>query len=528
MVDESLGGKTGTRAQTGSGSRLGPTFSGISRRLFLANGLTAAGSLFIGRFPAFANSSKSTPIKNIDFSGLKGKFKGQIVTAGDANFKNLVVNGLWNKLQPDRAPEVIARVANEQDVVEAVRFAKVNKLKVVVRGGGHNWCCPSLRNGGMMIDLTELNQVISIDATARKAVVQPIISNRDLQKRLNAENLSYPTGHCPPVKISGYLLSGGMAWNQGVWGSGIGSVEAIELVTPDGELIRADKDNNTDYYWAARGAGPGFFGVVVRYHLKLYPLPKYITASSYSYSMDDLQVVAEWLGQTAGKLPNNVELSLFLVQAPPDLVDKCQDHGGKICLVTASVFAESEAEAKEATKLLDECPAIAKCLSKTQNQHVNFEKLFDMSGALWPGDLRCHVEAMFSDSNPKDLFAAVSGHFEKTPSFQTVFMFAFFTGPNVPAPLPDAAFSMSAHLYGGPWTMWENAEDDRANDQWHKKCLELIKPFLAGHYISESDTVTYPDHVKTSYSARNYKRIEELRKKYDPSGVFFNYFDGLS
>jgi FAD/FMN-containing dehydrogenase len=99
-------------------------------------------------------------------------------------------------------------VTDDDDVVAAVKFAKANKLKVTVRGGGHNWCAPSLRNSGLMIDLTNLNKVISIDETAKKAVLQPILSNREVQAALNPLNLSFPTGHCQPVKLSGYLLGG--------------------------------------------------------------------------------------------------------------------------------------------------------------------------------------------------------------------------------------------------------------------------------------------------------------------------------
>ena len=126
----------------------------------------------------------------------------------------------------------------------------------------------------MLIDLSNLNKVISIDPEARKAVLQPIISNRDVQQALNPLGMAYPSGHCPQVKLSGYLLGGGMSWNQGAWGHGCESVEAIEMVTADGKLITASKDENQDYFWAARGAGFGFFGVVTRFHLKLHPLPQ--------------------------------------------------------------------------------------------------------------------------------------------------------------------------------------------------------------------------------------------------------------
>ena len=503
----------------------------LSRRFFLSRGLSSASSLFLATsFRGMPLLAKEVAKVKINAAALKTefKFKGDVLTLADAEFKNVAFGGLWNKLHSNRLPQLIARVADEQDVVAAVKFARANKLKVCVRGGGHNWCCPSLRNSGVLIDLTNLNKVISIDAATRKAVVQPIISNREIQAHLKPYNLAYPSGHCPPVKLSGYLLSGGMAWNQGVWGPGIGSVEAIELVTPEGEMITASADQNQDYYWAARGAGPGLFAVAVRYHLKLYPLPQAMAASVYYYPYENLVEVAQWLEPLAKKLPSKIELSLFILSAPPELADKCKLSSGKVCMVTATIFADRQYEAREALKPLDSCPIIDKCLSKSIAQPTNFEALFDASGALWPANLRNQVDAVFSNVPLANLFKAVQEHFLTAPSPQSIIMFAVFTGKNIPAPLPDACFSMSAKLYGGPWTMWDQFSDDKDNIAWHAKCLELLKPFLSGHYISETDTVKYPQYAKASYKEANWNRLAALRKKYDPDGVFFDFSEGLS
>src|ERR1041385_8179930 len=206
----------------------------FSRRGFVKGTAAAAGGLLLGR-TGRAENPKGTPM---DIDALKKACKGVVAAQGDANFTDLIHGNLWNRLIPRRAPQIVVRVKDEQDVIATIHFARENKLKVVVRGGGHNWCQPTLRNSGLLIDLSELNKVISIDVEARKAVVQPIISNRDIQKTLNAKGLAYPSGHCPQVKLSGYLLGGGMSWNQGVWGSGAESVEAIELVTAEGKLIK--------------------------------------------------------------------------------------------------------------------------------------------------------------------------------------------------------------------------------------------------------------------------------------------------
>ncbi|MGJ0396593.1 MAG: FAD-binding oxidoreductase [Methylocystis sp.] len=499
----------------------------FDRRSLMIGGALVGGSAYAERLPGVGAAAARDQGRTIDATALRGQIRGSVATPDNADFDRLLFDGLWNRLHAtDRLPQAIVRAQDEQDVCEAVRFARRKGLKVVVRGGGHNWCCPSLRRGGLLIDLGGLNKILSIDAAQRRATLQPIVSNREVQRRLNALGLSYPSGHCPQVKLSGYLLSGGMAWNQGVWGPGAGSVDAIDIVTAAGDLITASKDQNADYFWAARGAGYGLFGVAVRYHLKLYPLPRHFAASSYFYSLDKVGLIADWLGSIAGKLPANVELSLFLVTAPPALADRCQAQSGKVALVTATVFANSPEEAKSATALLAQGPIIGECLSKTENEHVDFDRLFDMSGALWPENRRNQGEAMFSDSNPKALFEAASAPFVQAPSPESVVLYAFFTGPNAP-PL-DAAFSMRAHMYGGLWTIWKDASDDDRNLGWHKKYLEILKPFAAGYYIGKTDAVSYPDHVRRAFATRaDFRRIEELRKKHDPTGVFYNYFDGL-
>jgi FAD/FMN-containing dehydrogenase len=467
-------------------------------------------------------------LRQIDADSLRSRLKGRAYTTADPEFNEIAFGGLWNELRPDRHPQLIVRVANDNDVIETINFARSNSVKVAVRGGGHNWCAPSLRNSGILIDLTNLNQVVSIDPKARKAVVQPIISNREMIKYLSKYHLAYPTGHCPEVKLSGYLLSGGMSWNQGEWGPGIGSVEAVEMVTANGELITASKDQHTDYFWAARGAGPGLFAVALRYHLKLYPLPKAITTSIYYYPMENLVEVADWLGSVAHRLPNNVELSFFLLNAPAEIVDKCKASNGKVSMLTATMFAETPDEAKAGLGVLEECPLLSKCIKKDVCQLATFEQLFDASGALWPAHLRNTVDAMFSNAPLPEIFGSVRDHFKASPSNLTVLLYAVFTGENVPAKLPDAAFSMTAKFYGGPWTMWEKAADDKANIAWHRKCVDLLEPHMMGHYVSESNTVQFPEYLEKAYSKSNLQRLTELRKKYDPTGVFFAYSDGLT
>jgi FAD/FMN-containing dehydrogenase len=350
----------------------------VSRRALLSAALAggssiALGGSFRGNGSAAAQETVKESIKERAASGglnsgaLKSQFgfRGDVLGPSDPGFKETAFGELWNKLQPRRHPQIIGQASDEQDVVAAVKFARASGLKVTVRGGGHNWCNPSLRDNGLLIDLTNLNQVLSVDAGARKAVVQPIISNRQIQEVLNSHGMSFPSGHCPEVKLSGYLLSGGMSWNHGVWGPGVGSVEAIELVNARGEVITASAAENPDYFWAARGCGPGFFAIALRYHLKLYPLPKVIVSSAYYYPHEHLVRLAKWLDQLAPRLPSSVELSLFAIQAPADLSDKTSASNHKVALVSAVMFGDSADAARSTLTALDSYPSLDKCLSKS-------------------------------------------------------------------------------------------------------------------------------------------------------------------
>jgi FAD/FMN-containing dehydrogenase len=257
----------------------------------------------------------------MDLSTLRKACRGKVVTPDDADFVEMLHGGLWNRLIPDRSPDILVRVADEKDVAQAIQFARAHNLKVAIRGGGHNWCQPSLRNGGLLIDLGELNRILSIDADARKAVVQPVVSNRDVMNALAPHGLAFPVGHCPDVKLSGYLLGGGIAWNMGTWGPAARSVEAIDIVTAAGEIVTASEHEHADLFWAALGAGCGFFGVATRFHLRLHPLPAAIHGVTYFYAMDDAAEVAAWLGKVAPSISPRVEIVMLLAPAPPELAE---------------------------------------------------------------------------------------------------------------------------------------------------------------------------------------------------------------
>ena len=149
------------------------------------------------------------------------------------------------------------------------------------------------------------------------AAIQPAVTGRELNSQLPRHGLAFPIGHCPPVPLSGFLLSGGLGWNSNKWGPACFSIEAANLVTADGSLITANQQQYPDLLWAIRGAGPGFFAVVTQYFLRLYPAPRAITSSTYFYPLQNIEAVGTWAASIAGQLPKEVELTLFIRVCTP-------------------------------------------------------------------------------------------------------------------------------------------------------------------------------------------------------------------
>jgi FAD/FMN-containing dehydrogenase len=129
---------------------------------------------------------------------LQERVSGTVVHRADPDYERARCAPGWNEIKPERYPDLIVQVASEDDVIEAVNFAREQHMKIAVRGGGHNWCAAALQEGGILLDLSRLNKV-AIDPEARVATVQPVVTNRYVAKQLAKHGLAFPVGHCPCV-----------------------------------------------------------------------------------------------------------------------------------------------------------------------------------------------------------------------------------------------------------------------------------------------------------------------------------------
>src|ERR687886_952336 len=448
---------------------------------------------------------------------LQERVSGTVLHRGDPDYEQARRAPGWNEIKPERYPDLIVQVASEDDVIEAVNFAREQHMKIVMRGGGHNWCAAALQEGGILLDLSRLNRV-DIDPEARVATAEPVVTNRYLARQLAKHGLAFPVGHCPCVPLSGFILNGGLGWNAGEWGYACFSLLSLDVVTADGNLVTATETENTELLWAARGAGPGFFGVATKYRVRLYPLPKAITTSTLMYPLKQLPQVVEWATETVNTLPSNVEFTLYLASAPPPIADRYE----KVCIMSATAFADSDEEATEALSALATCP-LEDCVMKDLHASTPFEALFDNADRFWPEGKRYAVDTMWYSSPPLEVLAIIQDHFATVPSVRSMILCPILPSPTDAPPLPDAAFSMIAPGYVACYSIWEEAGQDEANIKWLRTLMRALEPLTVGCYVGEADITANPSQVVNSYARSHWERLQALREKYDPNGVFHSY-----
>ena len=163
---------------------------------------------------------------------------------------------VWNARLPERYPDVVVQAESGRDVVAAVRHAARQEMRIAVASGGHSWVANHVRDGGMLLDVSRLDDV-TIDPVAKVATVGPGKKGHELCDELATHRLFFPAGHCRGVALGGYLLQGGYGWNSRVLGPACESVIAIDVVTADGDSCIAMRPRTPTCTGRRAGRAPG-------------------------------------------------------------------------------------------------------------------------------------------------------------------------------------------------------------------------------------------------------------------------------
>lgn len=445
---------------------------------------------------------------------------GPVIRKGDADYEAWRQSMVFHRSKPDRYPDMIVQVRSVEDVQAAVRFAAQNKLKVTTRSGGHNATGSSLRNGGLCLDLSALNN-IRIDDEKQIALTQPGVRSVQLAAKAGSRGFSFPVPHCPTVGLGGFVMGGGIGLNYSSRGGFAAlSIDAAEIVTADGELVLASPDENPDLYWAVRGAGPGFFGVVTRFDLRVYPTPKGILSSSYILPLEAVETMTSALAKLNENTDERVEVLAALMHNPEAPADAPPENS-KICFVSAFAFGDSHAESRAMLAPFARSALPRESLAKVEYEELNFLELYKFFSPDKPGGAhgRYAVDNVMTDE-PGKIFLGLADHFRTTPSPINHVLAGY--GMNLKQ-RDDSCLSSIADHYLGTFIIWQDEADDQRNFGWLDEAIPVMDKYGKGRYINEVEARRHPEHIRECFSAENWEKLADVRRKYDPDGVFHNY-----
>ena len=440
------------------------------------------------------------------------QFTGQFLRSGDAGFDDAVLGRVFNHRRPSRRPAAVLLAANAADVAAGVRLAWSNGWQVAVRSGGHSWPAWSVRDQTLLIDLAAFTS-INFDETAGEVTVGPAVrGGTDLDPFLAERGRFFAGGHCPTVGLGGFLLQGGMGWNCRGWGWAAESIAGMDVVTADGQLVRCSEEENADLFWAARGSGPGFFGVVTAFRLRTRQRYRELTQTTYVYPPSVAQEVLEWLHTARHDVPPSVEL--VAVGITPPLPPELGPTGS--ALVVDGVSFDGGPAALAA---LGSCPVADKALVSKIAQPVTIAELRAEQIRANPEGHRYTVDNAYLSGPAESLIPALTPAFTTLPTEKSFSL--WFDLAHLPArPLPDMAVSLQSDIYFATYVVGSDAADDAVCRSWTTDTMTRLEPFSAGCYLGDSDFGVRPARFMSDEA---WTRFQAIRARRDPNRLFAGY-----
>jgi FAD/FMN-containing dehydrogenase len=446
----------------------------------------------------------TTDLTAQDVARLRDQIAGDVVAPGDDDYATARL--AWN-LTATQQPALVVVPDRPDDVLATVRFAVEHGLRVAAQGTGHN-AGPLGEMPDTILVKTHKMRGVEIDVENRIARVEAGALWVDVTGPASEHGLAALAGSSPDVGVVGYSLGGGMGWLARKLGLQTNSVTAIELVTADGRLLRADEFEHSDLFWALRGGG-GNFGVVTAMEFRLFELPELVAGAMIwpaERSREVLDVWNEWT-RTA---PEEVTTSARIMNIPdmegvPDMV-----RGRALVVIDGAVIGGVEA----ANEILAPLRAL--------------EPEIDMFGPVPPVALSyIHMDpeepvpgdsetAMLDEASP-ELIDTLVDHFEQSPMLLLVelrhvggALARARHGHGALAKL-DAGFVFFAAGMSVP----EIAEPVRAQ-------LEAVKAAVDVHGNGRNYSNFTEERTDTSsfFGAATYTRLRAVKSVYDPGELF--------
>ncbi len=443
-------------------------------------------------------------------------FRGDLIAPDHDGYDD--TRAVWNGTV-NRRPGLLARCSGTADVVAAVRFARDRDLEIAVRGGGHNVAGTAVCDGGIVIDLSAMRSV-SVDPVERTALVQGGALWGDVDHETQAHGLATTGGIVGHTGVGGLSLGGGIGWLMRKHGLTVDNLVQVEVVTADGEIVRASTTDHPDLFWALRGGG-GNFGVVASFRFRLHPVGPTVTAGAVFWSAEDTTDVLRFYRQFVTDAPDDLGNVIRLGTIPPLPVINDQLHF-QPAIAVGSCYAGPVEDGERAVAALRRFGTpLADLVGPTL--YIDHQASLDDTV---PHGWHYYWKATNLTAMSDEVIDIVAEHAYDARSPRS-YAAMFHMGGAV------ARVSRDATAYPGrdvehniiidaAWLPDQDGTIGAADTAWARRFLSALQPHRAGVYVNflDADDDDDTSRVREAYGDDTYARLAEVKARYDPENVF--------
>ena len=439
----------------------------------------------------------------------RSSLRGELLRPSDDGYDE--ARKIWNAMI-DRRPGLIARCTGAADVLASVRFAREHDLLVSVRGGGHNVAGTALCDGGLVIDLS-LMKGVHVDPVHQIARCQPGLTLGDLDHETQAFGLAVSAGIVSTTGIAGLTLGGGFGYLTPKYGLTCDALLSADVVTADGQMVRASEEENPDLFWGLRGGG-GNFGIVTSFEYQLHPVGPTVLAGVIVYPMSKASELLRFHRDFIAAALDGLGTVFALRIAPPAPFLPESVHGKPIAAVFVCYAGQVE-EGERVLKPLREFgqPVADAIMPKLYTEHQTTLDAVQPSGRsyYWKSDdlpglsdgaidtIVTHAEAITSPHSIVPLFQ-LGGAASRVDEDATAYSHR------------DAAYALNCNA------SWVDGDAD-PHIEWARAFSTAMQPFSSGVYVNFLGDEGQ-ERARAAYGPKKYERLVALKNRYDPTNFF--------
>ena len=446
-------------------------------------------------------------------------FSGPVLRPGAQGYEK--ARAIYNARTGQR-PAAVAQARNTADVIALVRYAAGQQVPLAVRGGGHCADGTAMPDEALVLDMSAFKKIAVEQATSRVRLGAGVLMG-EMDAALNVYGLVVPSGTVSTTGIAGLTLGGGVGYNMRRCGATVDSLISCEVVTPDGQLVRASEEQNPDLFWALRGGG-GNFGIVTTFEYRAWPIPPVVSAGMMPYRHDQAAAVLHTLREYMPTAPRELTVVGVLTPCPPLPPVPAQMHGKDALLLVVVYCGPQDQSEKVLRALVAACgtPAASTVAS------MPWPVANSMIDAIAPPGRRVYTKGAYlselSDAAIEVCVnnAAMAPAPSAPPVPSTTQNFWSLGGALSDDYSEDScAFSREgANWFWEVTTQWDDARDDEVFMAWADGIYADLKPSVRSNcYINLTNDMGPEWRRGVWGSSAKYERLREAKAKWDPQNM---------